>query len=358
MSLDVTLRHRFGAFCLDVEFGASDARVTALFGPSGAGKSSIVNAVAGLLRPSEGRIVVGGRVLLDTAAGVFVPPRARRIGYVFQDARLFPHMDVERNLLFGWQRNGRRASAGEIAHVIALLGLDPLRTRLPLTLSGGEKGRVALGRALLSSPELLLLDEPLAALDAARRNEILPYLERLHDETRVPMIYVSHALDEVTRLADDIVVLKEGRVSAHGSVFDLATALDARASLGAPPLGAVLAVRLIAHREADGLSVLAFDGGMLTVSRIGREVGATLRARVRAEDIMIALEEPRAVSANNVLSAKILGIADGEGPSADVQLGCGNVKLVARITRASVRRLKLEPGLAAFAVLKSVTVDV
>jgi molybdate transport system ATP-binding protein len=358
MSLQVTLRHRFGAFALDVDFAASDARVTALFGPSGAGKSSIVNAVAGLLRPEEGRIVVGGRVLLDTAAGVFVPPRTRRIGYVFQDARLFPHLSVQRNLLYGWQRNGRRASAGEIAHVIDLLGLEPLRARLPLTLSGGEKSRVALGRALLASPELLLLDEPLAALDTARRGEILPYLERLHDETRVPMIYVSHALDEVTRVADDIVVLKEGRVAAHGSVFDLATALDARVSLGAPPLGAVLSVKLVAHREADGLSVLAFDGGMLTVSRIDREVGAALRARVRAEDIMLALEEPRSVSANNVLAAKILGIADGEGPGADVQLACGNVKLVARITRASARRLKLEPGQSAFAVLKSVTVDV
>lgn len=357
MSVSVSLKHAFGAFALDVAFEARDARVTALFGPSGSGKTSVVNAIAGLVRPREGRIVIGDRVVLDTAAGVFVPPRGRRVGYVFQDARLFPHMTVQKNLLFGWRRGEPKAGPGEIDRVIALLALEHLLARYPAALSGGEKGRVALGRALLASPSILLLDEPLAALDAARRSEILPYLERLRDEVQLPMVYVSHAFDEVARLAHEIVVLNNGRVVRQGNVFDLATALDARAVLGQPPVGTVLDVSLVAHREDTGLSILAFDGGVLTVSRIARAVGTRLRVRVRAEDIMLALEEPRAISANNVLAATIAGVAEPDPTHADVQLTCGKARLVARITRASLQRLGLAPGQSVFAIIKAVTVD-
>ncbi len=358
MSLDIALRHKLGDFTLDVAFATAESRVTALFGPSGSGKTSIVNAIAGLLRPAQGRIVLNGRVVLDTESNLFVPPQQRRIGYVFQDARLFPHMTVETNLLFGWRRSPKRAGENEIARIVSLLGLEHLRARHPLTLSGGEKSRVALGRALLSSPELLLLDEPLAALDTARRNEILPYLERLHDEAGIPILYVSHALEEVTRLADEIVVVRDGRIAAQGSVFDMATALDARAVLGAPPLGAVLDVTIAAHRDAEGLTILAFDGGTLTVSRIARDVGALLRTRIRAEDIMLATQEPRAISANNILAAQIVAIASGDDTHADIQLACGKVKLVSRITRASMTRLGLQAGQTVFAVVKAVTVDV
>jgi molybdate transport system ATP-binding protein len=357
MSVQVSLKHNFGAFALDATFDAADARVTALFGPSGSGKTSIVNAIAGLVRPTEGRIAIGGRVVLDTAANIFVSPRERRVGYVFQDARLFPHMTVEKNLLFGWRRAAVKASDDEIGRIIALLGLEHLLARYPAALSGGEKSRVALGRALLSSPQILLLDEPLAALDIERKREIIPYLERLRDEARLPMIYVSHALDEVARLAHEIVVLKEGGVVRQGSVFELATSLDARTSLGAPPLGAVLDVTVAAHREAEGLSILAFDGGMLTVSRIQKDVGSPLRVRIRAEDIMLATEEPRAISANNVLAGSIVAISDGEGASSDVQLTCGNARLVARITRASMKRLGLVAGQPVFGIVKAVTVD-
>lgn len=357
MSVAVSLKHTLGAFALDVAFEARDARVTALFGPSGSGKTSIVNAIAGLVRPTEGRIVIADRVVLDTATHTFVPPRMRRVGYVFQDARLFPHMTVEKNLLFGWRRSLAQAGGDEIARVIALLGLEHLLARYPATLSGGEKSRVTLGRALLTSPQILLLDEPLAALDAARRAEILPYLEKLRDEANLPMIYVSHAFDEVARLAHEIVVLQNGRVVRQGSVFDLATALDARSSFGSPPLGAVLDASVAGHREALGLTDLAFDGGTLTVSRLSRNVGAKLRVRVRAEDIMLAMEEPRAISANNVLATRVIAIAENEGPSADVQLACGRSRLVSRITRASVQRLGLRPEQTVFAVIKAVTVD-
>lgn len=353
MSLDVELRHRFGAFALDVAFKTEQAGVTALFGQSGVGKTSVINAIAGLFRPDEGRIVIAGRVVLDTKAGVFVPARERRTGYVFQDARLFPHMSVEKNLRFGWRRSENAASEGEIARVVEMLGLSRLLARSPRVLSGGEKSRVALGRALLASPEILLLDEPLAALDAARRSEIMPYLERLRDETRLSMIYVSHAVDEVARLADEIVMLREGHSVEQGSVFDLLTRLDTDID----PVGAVLDAKVQSHRPGDGLSELAFDGGRLVVSQIARDSGKRVRVRIRAEDIMLAREEPRAISANNVLPVRVTAIRQGEGPQAEVQLACGGTRLVARITRASVARLALAPNIPVFAIIKSVIVD-
>jgi molybdate transport system ATP-binding protein len=352
MSLEIVLRHRLGAFALDAAF-TTHGRVTALFGPSGAGKSSVVRAVAGLMRPRDGRIAVGGRVLVDTSARVFVPSERRRVAVVFQDARLFPHMSVEDNLLFGRRRTANKADMATVAHVVDLLGLAGLLKRRPHRLSGGEKSRVALGRALLASPDMLLLDEPLASLDAARRSEILPYLERMAREARLPMLYVSHSVEEVARLADEIVVLDSGRVTAQGSAFDLLTDVDAIA--GVPPLGAVFEASVSGHRP-DGLTQLAFDGGVLFVRRLTQAAGTRLRVRLRAEDIMLAREEPRAISANNVLPVRVLAVRS-HGDEADVQLACGAVRLVARITASSCERLNLSPGLAVFAVVKSVTVE-
>jgi len=351
MSLELLLRHRAGNFTLDAAF-STHGHVTALFGPSGAGKSTIVAAIAGLIRPREGRIAVDGRVLTDVP-GVFVPAERRRIGVVFQDARLFPAMNVRDNLLFGWRRSETKADAATLGHVITLLGLEPLLGRRPRRLSGGEKSRVALGRALLASPAMLLLDEPLASLDAARRGEILPYLEKLAREENLPMLYVSHQVEEVARLADEVVVLDNGRVKAQGPVFDLLTDVDAIA--GVPPLGAVFEARVQEHR-GDGLSVLAFDGGVLYVRRLSTASGARVRVRLRAEDIMLALKEPEAISANNVLACVVNAIR-ASGDEADIQLLCGSTRLVARITAASRARLKLEPGTAVYAIVKSVTVE-
>jgi molybdate transport system ATP-binding protein len=348
MALEVRIRHRLGGFALEAEFAAAEG-VTALFGPSGSGKTSIVRAVAGLLHPLEGRIAIAGRVVLDTAQRLFVRPEKRRTGLVFQDARLFPHLTVENNLLYGWRRAAAKAPAEEIARVIALLGLEGLRQRMPRHLSGGEKSRVALGRALLAAPEILLLDEPLASLDAGRRAEILPWLEKLRDQ-RIPMLYVSHALDEVARLADRVVMLKDGRVTAAGPVFDMLTGLHP----GQPPLGAVLDV-VVTMARADGLSELAFDGGVIAVST-ARTKGERLRIRVAAEDILIAREQPRAISANNILPVTISAVAQA-GEIADVEMLCGGVRLVARITAASARRLELAEGAPAWAIIKSVTVD-
>jgi molybdate transport system ATP-binding protein len=356
MTIDIRLHHRFGAFALDAAFAIDRPGITALFGPSGAGKSTIANAVAGLFRPAEGRIVIGDRVVFDSASHIALPPRLRGIGYVFQDARLFPHMSVETNLRFGWRRASRRVDEREFTRIVHLLGLEDLLARRPSKLSGGEKSRVALGRALLSSPSLLILDEPLAALDAARKAEILPWLERLRDHAALPMIYVTHALDEVARLADDIVLLRDGKVAAQGAAFDLLPDLGFASLAGTTPLGAVLAARVATQRD-DGLTELAFDGGVLFVPRLDAPVGTALRVRLRAEDVMLARVIPGAISANNVLPTIVAAVRVVDDSHADVQLACGPAKIVARITRASLARLDIKHGMAMFAIVKSVIVD-
>jgi molybdate transport system ATP-binding protein len=350
MSLEVRLSHRLGDFTLEAAFTAHGP-VTALFGPSGAGKSSLVSAIAGLSRPRHGHIALDGRLLTETPH-LFVPPEQRRIGVVFQDTRLFPHMSVADNLLFGWRRAAAKADSATISHVVDLLGLGGLLRRRPRKLSGGEKSRVALGRVLLASPGLLLLDEPLASLDASRRGEILPYLERLARQEKLPMLYVSHQIDEVARLADEVVVLEGGKVKAQGPVSELLTDLGAVA--GVPPLGAVFDATVKAHRP-DGLTTLAFGGGLLHLSRLPQAPGTSLRVRLRAEDILLALEEPQAISANNVLLCRIRAIR-ADDTDADVALVCGAAHLVSRITRASLARLGLEEGRTVYAVIKSVTV--
>jgi molybdate transport system ATP-binding protein len=355
MSDAVELHHRLGAFTLDAifAFGAAPG-VTALFGASGAGKSTILHAIAGLMRPERGRIVLQGETLLDTAHGIFVPARARRIGVVFQDSRLFPHLSVHNNLLYGWRRSRRHAGTANIDSITALLGLERLLDRRPGTLSGGERSRVALARALLMSPRALLLDEPLAALDAPRKAEILPYLERLVQETKIPMLYVSHALDEVARLADHMVVLSEGRVAAEGSLFDVTARLDLFTGAHRLP-GAILEAIIARHDAAHGLTELAFAGETLVIPKIAGAPGGKVRIRIDADDIMLAVVKPEGVSANNILPATIAAIAE-DGPNADVQLQLREGRLVARITRRSVERLALKPGAKVFALIKSVTV--
>jgi molybdate transport system ATP-binding protein len=348
MSAEVAIRHTQGDFVLDVAFSAAAGGITALFGPSGSGKSSIVHVLAGLIRPNEGRVVLEGRTVLDTKAGIFVPPERRRAGLVFQDARLFPHMSVERNLLFGWRRMGKHADAAEIERTVTLLGLAPLLPRAPKHLSGGEKSRVALGRALLASPDILLLDEPLASLDAARRAEILPWLERLNDIAKVPIFYVSHALDEVARLADRVVLLENGRVKAEGSVFELLAGLGAD-----KPLGAVIDAT-IRGRE-DGLTLVSFDGGVLRITEEAAP-GTRMRIRIGADEILLAREKPQAISANNILPVVISDVRL-DGARAEVAMRSGTAKLVARLTAASVQRLELAAGTPAFAVIKSVIVE-
>jgi molybdate transport system ATP-binding protein len=354
MTLSVDVRKRQGAFQLDVAFEAPDG-VTALFGRSGSGKTSLVNAVAGLAAPDNGRVAVQGETLFDARAGHSVPVHARRIGYVFQEARLFPHLDVRRNLLYGRRARGL-SGEGALDHVAELLGLAPLLARRPGALSGGEAQRVAIGRALLSEPRLLLMDEPLAALDAPRKNEILPYLERLRAETGLPILYVSHNLSEVARLATHIVVLEEGRVLKSGSAEALLSDPSLVHVMGLREAGAVLTAEVAGH-EADGLTELRISGGRLYLPRIDAAEGARLRVRILAQDVIVATERPENISALNVLPATVRAIRRGEGPGVIAQLQVGEDAILARITQRSAETLALSEGTACFAVMKSVAVS-
>ncbi len=354
--IEVDIAVRRGTFCVEAAF-ASDAPIVALFGRSGAGKSTIVNAIAGAVRPRRGRIAVDGRKLFDSAARVDLKPEARRVGYVFQDALLFPHMSVAANLAYGERLTPREARFVDRAHVIALLDLSRLLERRPANLSGGERQRVAIGRALLASPRLLLMDEPLASLDAPRKAEILTYIELLRDELRLPIVYVSHALEEVTRLADSMVVVADGRVSAVGSVAEVLARPEMQAQTGRFEAGAVIEARVARHDERYGLTVLAFDGGELVVPNLDALPGEPVRVRVRARDVSLALEAPRGASIQNVLPAQVETLSGEFGAIVDVALRVGGTRMVARVTRKAVDDLGLAPGTRVHALVKAVSID-
>jgi len=356
MRIEVDVEKRLGAFALKAAF-SSDAAVTALFGRSGCGKSSVLNLVAGLLRPDRGRVTVGGRVLFDSGTGVFVPPEQRRIGYVFQDGLLLPHLSVRQNLVYGRFFTPPAERWADFDRIVGLLDLAPLLERRPHRLSGGEKQRVAIGRALLASPRLLLLDEPLASLDAGRRGEILYYIERLRDEVGVPILYVSHEIEEVVRLAGHLVLFSDGRVAAAGDLGELMGRIELRRLVGRYEGGAVIEARVAAQDLASGLARLAFPGGELLVPEVDALVGETLRVRVRARDVSIALEEPRGVSVLNCLRGRVAEIGAEPGASVDVRIDVAGTPLLARITRHSAERLALAPGLEVWAMVKAVSLD-
>lgn len=352
--MKLRLKHSFGDFTLDLEMQAG-AGITALFGRSGAGKSTVINAVAGLLRPDHGLLEVDGEVLMDTARGLHSPPHKRRFGTVFQDARLFPHLNVAQNLDFG-ARYALRGVSVPRDDVITLLGLGPLLARAPATLSGGEKQRVALGRALLSGPRMLLMDEPLASLDGTRKQEILPYLEHLRDgPLGLPILYVSHAVDEITRLADTLVLLKDGRIAAQGPLRDVMADPAVVPLLGVREAGAVIEAEVISHAE-DGLSQLRISAGVLELPGVLAPVGARVRLRIMAQDVMLAVERPVGLSALNILPVTVKTIRQGDGPGAAIALTAGSDILLARITRRAVAALDLREGSEIYAVLKATTV--
>ncbi|WP_134496453.1 molybdenum ABC transporter ATP-binding protein [Microvirga pakistanensis] len=356
MILDVDLRHQQGAFTLEARF-QSQGRLTALFGPSGSGKTTLVNAIGGLIRPAGGRICVRGRVLVDTQQRVFVPKHRRRIGYVFQEARLFPHLNVEQNLQFGRWFTPRRERAADFRAVTELLGLGHLLKRWPSTLSGGEKQRVAIGRALLSDPHLLLMDEPLASLDEERKGEIYPYIERLRDEGNVPMVLVSHSVPEIARLATSIVVLNNGRIVASGPASDILRHTRFFPQAGPVEAGALVETHVLRHEEAFGLTVLQAAAGPLTVSRLDLPVGSPVRVRLRARDVILSLTPLEGVSALNVLPGIVAALEEAGGSSVDVTLACGEDEIVASVTRKSVERLGLKVGQPVHAIIKSIAFD-
>ena len=354
--LEVDIAVRRGGFALEARF-SSGAPIVALFGRSGSGKSTIVEAIAGLVRPRAGRIVVEGRTLFDSARGIDLAPEARRVGCVFQDALLFPHLSVRANLAYGERLTPEAERFVDRDRVIELLGLAALLERRPATLSGGEKQRVALGRTLLASPRILLLDEPLAALDAPRKAEILGYVELLRDELALPMVYVSHAIEEVTRLADRLVLVSDGRTIAEGEVAQLLSRPDLQPHTGRFEAGAVIEATVARHDERYGLRTLVFGGGELVVANLDALPGEPVRARIRSRDVALALERPRAASFQNVLEAVVESVGGEFGAIVDVQLRVGATPVVARITRESAERLALAPGVKAYALVKAIAID-
>jgi molybdate transport system ATP-binding protein len=353
MSLEVRLRHAFGGFGLDADFTAPSG-ITVLFGRSGSGKTTIVNAVAGLLRPDAGRIVVAGEVLTDTGKRLYLPPHRRRIGYIFQEGRLFPHLTVRQNLRYGEWFGPKAAGREDMGRVVDLLGIGHLLDRRPGALSGGEKQRVAIGRALLSAPRLILADEPLASLDEARKAEILPYFERLRDEIAVPILYVSHSASEVARLATTVVALEAGRVVAQGPAAEVLgdpSVLPA----GARGAGAVLTARVVRH-HADGLSELEAGGLPLFLPRVPQAPGTVLRVRIAAHDVILSRSAPEGLSALNILPGTVAELRTGEGPGAMVAVDTPAGRLLARITRRSADAMALMPGTPVHAITKTVAV--
>ncbi|QXT38486.1 molybdenum ABC transporter ATP-binding protein [Gymnodinialimonas ceratoperidinii] len=339
--LEVRIKHAFQGFTLDVDFEAPTG-VTALFGRSGAGKTSVAKAVAGVLHADEARVKVAGGAI----DGLPVP--RRRIGYVFQEPRLFPHMSVRNNLRYGMR-------GGAMGPIVEMLGIGDLLDRRPGALSGGEAQRVAIGRALLSQPRLLILDEPLAALDDARKAEILPYLERLRDDVGIPILYVSHSVAEIARLATTVVAMEAGRVMRVGPTAEVLSDPDVVPIIGVREAGALVEVTVAAHHD-DGLTALTWSAGELLLPHVSQPVGARLRVRIEAQDIMLAASRPEGISALNVVPVTAIALRDGAGPGVIVQLRAGDDLLLARVTGRSAKAMALAPGWQGFAVVKSVAV--
>lgn len=367
-ALEVDVRVARGAFELHAVASAPVPGVTALFGRSGAGKSTLANALAGLV-PARGRVRLGAACWLDDATRTQVPAERRRIGYVFQDARLFPHYDVLGNLRYGARRAREVRAYAAFDEIVALLGLERLLAQRPHELSGGERQRVALGRALLSQPQLLILDEPLASLDVARREEVLPYLERLRDRYAVPMLYVSHQYDEVLRLATHVWLLDGGRVVASGT--PAATSLDPRlrAIVGPEAVGAVVEARVEDDgdgREGDrahGQEETAASTGRLAVVRVGDSrlrlalagipPGPRVRLQILARDVILATEAPRGLSVRNELRGEIEALADDGADGVLVTVRCGDARVLARVTREACAALRLRAGTSVWALVKA-----
>lgn len=343
----------YPGFDLHVDMRLPARGITALFGPSGSGKTTLLRCIAGLEQAQDGMLRVDGVTWQEGAS--FLPAYRRSLGYVFQEASLFPHLSVRHNLEYGLKRIRASERKVHLDQVVGLLGLGRLIDRQdPSSLSGGERQRIAIGRALLTSPRLLLMDEPLSALDAASKQEILPYLEVLHGELDIPVIYVSHSLGEVARLADHVVLLEQGRVIASGALNETLSRLDLPTA-HLDDAGAVIEAAVAAQDDAYHLTRLGFPGGSLWVSKLERAIGQKVRARILARDVSIATVPPQGSSIANILAARIIEIRDESPDRVNLRLYVGGeFALVSRITRRSRDQLGLAVGMEVFAQVKSV----
>lgn len=353
--IEIDVRKRLGPFELQAVF-RSKASVTALFGHSGAGKTTLIRMIGGLLKPDAGVIKLNGKLLFDSNRRINVPAHKRRLGHVFQQGHLFPHLSVKSNLLYGCRFRGK-GTHDQFDQVVTLLDLQRLLSRWPQSLSGGEQQRVAIGRALLSQPVCLLMDEPLASLDSGLKREIMPYFERLCHESRVPILYVSHSVDEVTRLAEDMVLLSNGRVAGHGSIADIMSRLDLWPLTGRFEAGAVLQAVVENHDLNYGLTYLQLGEQSLVIPYTAVTPGQSVRLRIRSRDVSIALGKPPDVSIQNILPGRISELNRESGTFLEVRIDIGGQYLSARVTRQAGDRLGLAAGTPVYALVKSVALD-
>ncbi|KZL20615.1 Maltose/maltodextrin import ATP-binding protein MalK [Pseudovibrio axinellae] len=353
--IDLDISSRVGDFSLSAKF-AVNSGITAIFGRSGAGKSSLIRMIAGLAAPDAGRIVLAEQVVFDRDRSINVPIQQRGVGMVFQDSRLFPHMNVERNLLYSQWAAGRNSGVG-LGEIAELLGISHLLKRRPFGLSGGEKQRVAIGRALLSNPKVLVLDEPLASLDASRKAEILPYLLKLKNEFGIPMLYVSHSLGEIEQLADTLVLLDQGSVVAYGPIAQMLSNLELPQLVNGPDAGSLLFAKFSQYDTHWQMTEFSLEGQKLFLPGQLGTVGQDARIRIKAKDVALARKVPEQASVRNVLCVCIEGITETAGPYAEVDCRVGEQHLRARLTRHSVHELQLAAGQEVFALVKSVALD-
>jgi molybdate transport system ATP-binding protein len=356
--VDLDVRIAFGGFDLQVDHRVPLEGIVGLFGPSGCGKSTLLRIISGLEHNAEGRIRFDDETWQDTAHGLFVPPHKRGVGYVFQDVRLFPHLTVAGNLRYAEKRSRRAGNEIDIEGVAAALDLAPLMHRRPHSLSGGERQRVAIGRTLLTRPRLLLMDEPLAALDIRRKAEILPYIERLPQMFGVPIIYVTHSIDEVTRLAERMLVLASGRKISYGPVSEALERLDLQPIAGRFEAGVVLTARVKRHDPKYRLTHLDHHGKEILMPMADLAVGSEVRLRIRARDVALATKAPEEISIRNVLPGIIADILEEpETAFAETLVDIGGARIRARVTRSAVADLALTPGKPVFVLFKSIAFD-
>jgi molybdate transport system ATP-binding protein len=352
--LHVAARKQRGAFTLDAQFELPTPGVVALFGRSGCGKSTLVNVIAGLLKAEAGRVALDDMVLLDTERRIDVPAEQRGIGYVFQDARLFPHLSVAANLRYA-ERRAKAPQFVSMQRVADLLDLGALMDRRTHQLSGGERQRVAIGRALLTQPNLLLLDEPLASLDMSRREEVLPYLETLRDHLAIPMVYVSHNFDEVLRLATYIVLMEGGKTTAQGNVGYMSLNPGLRAIIGTDAVGAIVDGTILGKDPSSGLTRVQVGQGELKVHFADAVRGAKLRVQLLARDLIVATQAPQHLSVRNSLPGIVTNLIGDDEDSDLVSIDIGGVIIMARVTKAATRELKLEAGMPVWALVKALS---
>jgi len=351
MNIEARFKATVGDFHLDISLEAPSTGVTSLFGPSGCGKTTLLRAIAGLDRHAEGFLRVGDAVWQDETH--FLPPHRRPLGYVFQEPSLFEHMDVRRNLDYGARRVTKNGQKVALNKAIELLEIGPLLTRMPVTLSGGERQRVAIARALAVSPQLLLMDEPLAAVDVSRKQEIIPYIESLHRELDIPMIHVSHLPEEVARLADHLVLMDNGSIMAAGDVHEMFTRLDLPLARGVDAAAVIEAV-VVAHETEYQLTYLAFQGGQIAMAGIDLPVGSPARLRLAARDVSLTLEKQSGTSILNIFPAVVDEISPGLSAQLSVRLLTAGVPILANITRKSADELQLAQGKQVFVQIKSI----